>query len=124
MGREGLSEGQRQLARRAAMISLECEKLEASAVGGQQIDLEIYGTLVDRLGRTFGRLGLERRAKDVGGLTLGDLVRLEAQEEAAAAARARKAEAAGGSRTAADAENAPASTATRGKEASGDEGAL
>jgi hypothetical protein len=33
-GREGLSEGQRQLARRAATIALECEKLESVAVTG------------------------------------------------------------------------------------------
>lgn len=65
IGREGLSEGQRQLARRAAMISLECEKLEASAVSGQPIDLEVYGALTDRLGRCFARLGLERQTRDV-----------------------------------------------------------
>ena len=28
-------------------------------------DLEIYGTLCDRLGRLFGRLGLERKSKDI-----------------------------------------------------------
>ena len=28
-------------------------------------DLEIYGTLCDRLGRLFARLGLERKSKDV-----------------------------------------------------------
>jgi hypothetical protein len=64
-GGQGLSEGQRQLARRAATISLECEKLENVAVTGQEIDLELYGRLTDRLGRTFGRLGLERRPRDV-----------------------------------------------------------
>jgi hypothetical protein len=47
------------------MISLECEKLEANAVGGQPIDLEQYGTLTDRLGRCFQRLGLKRQARDV-----------------------------------------------------------
>jgi hypothetical protein len=60
---EGLSEGQRQLARRAATIALACEKLEGEAAAGKDIDLEVYGKLVDRLGRTFQRLGL-RRARD------------------------------------------------------------
>jgi hypothetical protein len=39
-GRDGLSEGQRQLARRATTISLECEKSEATAVSGAAINLE------------------------------------------------------------------------------------
>src|SRR5262245_11920464 len=62
----GLSEGQRQLARRAATISIACEKLEGEAAAGIAIDFELYGRLTDRLGRAFQRLGLERRARDVG----------------------------------------------------------
>jgi hypothetical protein len=64
-GSDGLSEGQRQLARRAATISITCEQLETKAVAGEAIDLDVYGTLTDRLGRTFGRLGLKRIANDV-----------------------------------------------------------
>jgi len=64
-GPDQLSEAQRQLARRAATISLECERLESKAVADEAIDLEIYGALTDRLGRTFGRLGLKRVATDV-----------------------------------------------------------
>jgi len=64
-GPESLSEGQKQLARRCATIALECEKIEVRAVSGQQIDLETYGQLTDRLGRAFGRLGLKRVARDV-----------------------------------------------------------
>jgi len=64
-GADQLSEGQRQLARRSATIALECEKLEAKAVSGEDIDLDLYGQLTDRLGRTFGRLGLKRVARDV-----------------------------------------------------------
>ncbi|MDQ6869471.1 MAG: hypothetical protein M3178_14245 [Pseudomonadota bacterium] len=75
-----LSEGQRQLIRRAAMLSAECERMEAMAARNDRrpdgaiawksevpfvFDLEIYGTLCDRLGRLFGRLGLERKSKDV-----------------------------------------------------------
>lgn len=64
-GSDDLSEGQRQLARRAATISLACERLEARAVTGEEIDLETYGQLTDRLGRAFGRLGLKRVTTDV-----------------------------------------------------------
>ena len=60
-----LSEGQRQLARRCATIAIACERMEGDAVAGAQIDLEIYGTLTDRLGRTFQRLGLKRQPRDI-----------------------------------------------------------
>jgi hypothetical protein len=62
----GLSEGQRQLARRAATIALACERMEGEAAAGKDIDLVIYGMLTDRLGRTFHRLGLKRQQKIVG----------------------------------------------------------
>lgn len=64
-GGEGLSEGQRQLARRAATICVQCERMEAQAASGEEIDMELYGRLADRLGRTFQRLGLKRVARDV-----------------------------------------------------------
>lgn len=64
-GIDHLSEGQKQLARRAALMSLECEKLEAKAVAGKEIDLEAFGKLTDRIGRVFQRLGLKRQPKDV-----------------------------------------------------------
>lgn len=64
-GADRLSEGQRQLARRCAMLSVECEKLESKAVAGEEIDLESFGVMVDRLGRAFGRLGLRRVPRDV-----------------------------------------------------------
>jgi hypothetical protein len=58
-----LSEGQRQLARRAATLCITCEKLEGIAATGADIDLEVYevyGKITDRLGRAFHRLGLKR----------------------------------------------------------------
>jgi hypothetical protein len=72
-GRDGLSEGQRQLARRCATIAITCEKMEGEAAQGNEIDLEQYGQLTDRLGRCFARLGLRRQARDVGP-TLSDFL--------------------------------------------------
>jgi hypothetical protein len=82
LGRDGLSEGQRQLARRAATISIACERMEGEAVAGAEIDLELYGRLVDRLGRAFHRLGLKRQPRDV--LTLREQLEAEAEAEAEA----------------------------------------
>jgi hypothetical protein len=64
-GPDLLSEAQRQLARRAATISVMCERLEGQAAEGNEIDLDVYGTLTDRLGRALQRLGLKRIAKDI-----------------------------------------------------------
>ena len=64
-GADLLSEGQKQLARRCATISIECEKMEGEAAQGREIDLFTYGTLTDRLGRCFTRLGLKRQARNV-----------------------------------------------------------
>lgn len=64
-GVDRLSEGQRQLARRCAMLAVECEKLEALGVAGQAINLETYGQLTDRMGRAFQRLGLKRVPRNV-----------------------------------------------------------
>jgi hypothetical protein len=70
----GLSEAQRQLARRCTTIAIACEKMEGEAAAGNEINLEVYGTLTDRLGRCFQRLGLKRQAKDLTP-TLSDLLR-------------------------------------------------
>src|SRR5262245_18628671 len=83
-----LSEGQRQLARRCATISIACERMEGEAAAGEPIDLELYGRLTDRLGRALQRLGIERKPRDVG----PSLAELIAQDEAEEAARAAEAE--------------------------------
>ena len=69
-GLDQLSEGQKQLVRRAAMLSAECERQEALWVSGEPFDSEHYGMLTDRIGRVFGRLGLERRSKPVSNAVL------------------------------------------------------
>jgi hypothetical protein len=48
------------------MLSAECERQEALAARGEaEFNCELYGTMCDRLGRLFGRLGLERISRDV-----------------------------------------------------------
>jgi hypothetical protein len=64
-GADRLSEGQRQLARRCTTIAIACERMEGEAAAGNEIDLDAYGTLTDRLGRCFQRLGLKRMPRDV-----------------------------------------------------------
>ena len=61
-GVDRLSEGQKQIARRCAMLSVECEIMESAAVAGQPFDLD---QLTDQLGRAFQRLGLKRVMHDV-----------------------------------------------------------
>lgn len=72
-GEETLSEAQRQLIRRCALLACEAERMEGQAVAGDEIDFHRYGQLVDRLGRAFQRLGMRRRARNV--TTLGDILR-------------------------------------------------
>ena len=64
-GYDQLSEGQTQLVRRAAMISIKCEEIEARGAAGESIDLEVFGKLTDRLGRCLQRLGIKRQLRDV-----------------------------------------------------------
>jgi len=71
-GADTMSEGQRQLARRAATISIACEHMEGEAAAGRPIDLDAYGQLTDRLGRTLQRLGLKRVRREA--LTLGQIL--------------------------------------------------
>ncbi len=63
-GPEVLSEGQRQIARRCATLSVECERMEGQALAGDPINVELYGSLTDRLGRALQRLGLKRVKRD------------------------------------------------------------
>jgi len=64
-GADRLSEAQRQLARRCALICVQCERMEAKAVSGEEIDLDLFGTLTDRQGRAFQRLGIKRVPREV-----------------------------------------------------------
>lgn len=64
-GPERLSEGQRQLIRCAAKLSVELEKMDAASMIGEPFSIDLYGQICDRLSRLFHRLGLRRVAKTV-----------------------------------------------------------
>jgi hypothetical protein len=64
-GYANLSEGQRQLIRRCALLAVECEDMEGTAASGDPIDLHLYGEVTDRLGRALQRLGIRRSARDI-----------------------------------------------------------
>jgi len=81
-GAAHLSEAQRQLVSRAAMLNSECERLEAlSARGEPGFDIDAYGMLCDQLGRVFGRIGLNRVPRDA--TTLQQYVAKSAKASAA-----------------------------------------
>ncbi len=64
-GRDAISEGEYQLARRAAALSVECLIAESKQAAGEPLDLETFIPSVNALNRTLGNLGLKRRARDV-----------------------------------------------------------
>ena len=59
-----ISEAQRQLARRAAALSLQCELLEADMAKDKQLNADEYVKLVNALARTFSSIGIERRRRN------------------------------------------------------------
>lgn len=64
-GEDMISEGQRQLARRAAALSVQCEQIEAAMAIGGTLDANDYVRLVNALNRTLSTIGLKRRMKNV-----------------------------------------------------------
>jgi hypothetical protein len=64
-GPDLLGEGQRQLIRRAASLSIMAESIEADLARDMDFDVSVYGTVCDRLRRICETLGLERTARTV-----------------------------------------------------------
>ncbi len=64
-GRNAISEGEQQMARRCATLSLQCEIMESCLVGGHPFDADLYATLTNALGRALSRIGLKRRVLDI-----------------------------------------------------------
>ena len=63
-GAENLSQGELQLIRRAAMISVECERMEQTALSGAAFDATVYGHLTGHLTRALRTLGHKREPRD------------------------------------------------------------
>ena len=64
-GATNLTAGQKQLIKRCAMISVQCELMEKSAMSGGELNAIAYGTLSGHLTRTLNALGLKREPVDV-----------------------------------------------------------
>ena len=77
-GMDQLSEGEKQLITRAAMIGAIATDFEARWVAGQKVELSDYLQAVNAQRRVLATLvsGLPRRAKDIGP-SLGDLLRAD-----------------------------------------------
>ena len=71
-GMEHLSEAQRQLSRRSAMLGIEAERLEAEAVSGAALDVEVYCNITNAQGRALQRLGIRRAQREIP--TLGQYI--------------------------------------------------
>ncbi len=91
-GDEAVSEAERSIVRRAAVLTVELERIEAKFAVGEAAptDLDLYQRTAGNLRRLLEAVGLERRPRDVG-TSLGALMVADIEErrlEAAAAARA------------------------------------
>ena len=66
-GRDHISEGEHQLARRAAALSVQAEVQEAWLAGQRfdKVNVEEFVKLCNALNRTLGSIGLRRRQRDV-----------------------------------------------------------
>jgi hypothetical protein len=64
-GADRMSEGQRQLAQRAALLSVQAEDYETRFLLGQPHEVPDYLATCNNLRRMFEALGLERRTRDV-----------------------------------------------------------
>jgi hypothetical protein len=64
-GRDALSEAERQIIRRACLISAESERMEAEWAAGKPFDLLASATASNSMRRLFETLGLQRRGRDV-----------------------------------------------------------
>ena len=64
-GAENVSEVQRQLISKFATIALQLEVMEAAAIEGNEIDLDLFGRCAGHLRRIAETLGLARVPRDV-----------------------------------------------------------
>lgn len=72
-GGDRLSEGEKQLVQRAAVLGAYIKSLEVRWLNGEKVDLADYLAACNTQRRILATVGLARRTKDIGGL--GDLLR-------------------------------------------------
>ena len=80
------SAAERSIIRRAAVLTVELERLEAQFALAGEADaetLDLYGRVSGNLRRLLEAVGLQRRAKDVGP-TLADIIREDWKEQSGA----------------------------------------
>ena len=82
-GDECITELQRQLISKFAAMAMQLEDMEAAAVAGEEIDLDLFGRISGHCRRIAESLGLKRVARDVTSLSLADIAdEIEAEREA------------------------------------------
>jgi hypothetical protein len=64
-GGDRLSEGERQLVQRAAVLGAYIESCEVKWLGGEAVDLADYLAAINAQRRVLATIGLERRSRDV-----------------------------------------------------------
>ena len=82
-GEDNISAAERSIIRRASVMTVELERLEAKfAAAGEasERDLDLYIRASGHLRRLLETIGLKRRPRDVGP-TLGDLLREDAMRQ-------------------------------------------
>jgi len=84
-GADQLSAIERNLIQAFAGAAVTLHHLNAQLMAGHEINLAQHAQAVSAMVRVASRLGLQRRQKDVGGLTLGDLLRADIEERQRAA---------------------------------------
>ncbi len=64
-GADHLTEAERQIVRRAAVLAVVCESAEAHWLSGGEIDLGTHNATANTLRRLFESVGMQRRSRDV-----------------------------------------------------------
>jgi hypothetical protein len=64
-GEDAVTTAEAQITDKAAFIAMTLEQMQITALSGEQIDLQRYGELTDRLRRLFEAVGFSRRQRDV-----------------------------------------------------------
>ena len=86
-GEDAVSEAEKSICRRAACLTVELERIEAKFAVGEagDHDLDLYQRTAGNLRRLLEAVGLQRRAKDISGLSLFEARRLDLAEQRAEA---------------------------------------